>query len=114
MARDDMFVVMCKVIAYLYSRMRKGEEPKIEEYGHEALLIPEEYWIDCIEELVRHGFVSGVKVTRLLGGRSVELDRPTVTMEGVQFARENSMMSRAARFVQGAGGFFGNLVGPFI
>lgn len=114
MARDDMFVVMCKIIAYLYSCMRKGTEPEIEKYSHEALLIPEEYWIDVIEELVRHGFIMGVKVSRLLGGRSVDIDRPTVTMEGIQFARENSMMSRAARFVQGAGGFFGSLVGPFI
>lgn len=114
MAKDDMFVVMCKVICYLYDCMKKGIEPDEKRYSCEALDIPYEYWLDVFSEMVSHGHVSGVTVRRLFGTRDIEFDRPTVTIEGLQFARENSMMARAMRFVHGAGGFFGNLVGPFI
>lgn len=103
MAQNDMYVVMYKIIAYLYDCMKKGIEPKDAEWGSDALGIPESYWTSIVEELVEHRFITGVKVSHFLGGQSmVSAFAPSVTMEGVAFAQENTMMARAKQFLMDA------------
>ena len=36
MAQDDMFVVMYKILAYLYSCMKSGEEPRMSMLAHDG------------------------------------------------------------------------------
>lgn len=102
MAQDDMFVVMYKIIAYLYDCMKRGEEPRSEEWSASALGIPEPYWVQVVSELVGHGLIGGVSIARTTMGSMVLPSAPYVTMEGVQFAQENSMMNKAKRFLQDA------------
>lgn len=103
MAQNDMYVVMYKVIAYLYDCMKKGVEPDDEKWSHQALGIPESYWVTIVEELVEHRFICGVKVLAFMDGeKSVEPIDPRVTMEGVAFAQENTMMAKAKAFLQDA------------
>lgn len=103
MASDDMYVVMYSILSYLYGCMRKGVAPDCERIGAEALGIPQAYWAQVMDELVRHGFVDGVTVVRPWGAPPVvRLSEPRVTMEGVAFAQENSMMARARKFLQDA------------
>lgn len=103
MAQNDMYVVMYKIIAYLYDCMKRGVAPEDARWSAEALGIPEGYWSAIVEELVTHGFVSGVKVAHTLSGTSlVTTFNPRVTMEGVAFAQENSMMGKAKSFLKDA------------
>lgn len=103
MAQNDMYVVMYKILAYLYDCMKRGVEPEDVRWSAQALGIPESYWNAIVEELVDHRFVSGVNVTRFLGGETmVSSIDPRVTMEGVAFAQENSMMGKAKAFLQDA------------
>lgn len=103
MAQNDMYVVMYKILAYLYDCMKRGVEPEDARWSAQAMGIPESYWNAIVEELVDHRFVSGVKVTRFLGGEMmVSSVDPRVTMEGVAFAQENSMMGKAKAFLQDA------------
>lgn len=102
MASNDMYVVMYKIIAYLYSCMKKGEQPEDACYSYAALGIPEPYWTTVMAELVEHGYIKGVTVVRHSGGTSIMPVGPYVTMEGVAFAQENTMMAKAKRFLQDA------------
>lgn len=103
MAQNDMYVVMYKIIAYLYDCMKKGIEPQDSAWGYQALGIPESYWNAIVEELVDHRFIIGVSVDHFLGGQTmVSAISPKVTMEGVAFAQENSMMSKAKQFLTDA------------
>ena len=102
MAQNDMYVVMYKIIAYLYDCMKSGVSPDIEKISADALGIPEEYRVDVIEELVDHGYVKGFGIRYADNMPVVIIDRPRVTMEGVAFAQENSMMGRAKAFLQDA------------
>lgn len=103
MAQDDMFVVMYKIIAYLYDCMKKGDDPDIKQYGFTAMGVPEPYWNKVMKQLVDHGLIDGVSViTTGSGDIIVTPVDPTVTMEGVQFAQENSMMAKAAKFLKDA------------
>lgn len=95
-----MFVVMYKIIAYLYDCMKKGVEPCDSAWGPEALGIPYSYWRLIVIELVSHGYVAGIKVSSVPGcEQSITILHPSVTMEGVQFAQENSMMGKAKQFL---------------
>lgn len=102
MAQNDMYVVMYKIIAYLYDCMKRGVSPDAAKISAGALGIPDEYWIDVIEELVDHGYVKGFGISYADNMPGVIIDRPRVTMEGVAFAQENSMMGKAQAFLQDA------------
>ena len=43
MAQNDMYVVMYKIIAYLYDCMKRGAEPDTSEWDCRAMGIPEQY-----------------------------------------------------------------------
>ena len=73
MAQDDMFVVMYKIIAYLYDCMKRGEKPKNNEWDAAAMGVPQPYWAQMVVQMVEHGLIE-----------------------------ENSMMAKAARFLKDA------------
>lgn len=102
MAQDDMFVVMYKILAYVYDCNRRGERPLNCEWDYEALGIAYLYWVQVVEELVGHGYLAGVRVNHTKMGDAVFIDRPRVTTEGVQFAQENTRMAKARAFLREA------------
>lgn len=99
MANNDMYVVMYKIIAYLYDCMKRGCRPDPARWDASALGIPEPYWSQIVNELVTHSLVSGIKVTRMRDETVIMPIDPRVTMEGVAFAQENSMMAKARQFL---------------
>ena len=97
MAKDDMEIVMYKILRYLYECMKNGREPDLTEYGWESKIfsIPKEYWICVIVEAVEKGYVKGFLVIKSKGITQVELkEKPVLTMEGRQFLLENSLMKK--------------------
>lgn len=102
MAQNDMYVVMYKILAYIYGCMKKGVEPSDEEWGHAALGIPYPYWFRIVSELVGHGYLGGVELRKSKMGAVISTSDPYVTMEGVRFMEENSMMSKALAFLREA------------
>lgn len=99
MAQNDMYVVMYKILCYLYDCMKRDIAPDVEEFSHVALGIPELYWQDVIHELFRKHYISGVMLTRKGNGFVVNFNRPRVTMDGVAFMQENTMMAKARDFL---------------
>lgn len=99
MAHNDMYVVMYKIICYLYDCMKRGVDPDIERYNFIALGIPETYWAHVMLELIDHGYIKGYAVMRSYTPAVITQSEPTVTMEGVAFAQENSMMAKAKQFL---------------
>lgn len=99
MAQNDMYVVMYKIIAYLYDCMKRGAEPSISEWDAAALGIPEPYWANIVGQMVDHGLLAGVKVWHSDNRTKIAPVSPSVTMEGVAFAQENSMMGKAKQFL---------------
>ena len=94
---------MYKIIAYLYDCMKRGFDPLEHEYSADALGISQRYWADVMKELHKHHFIDGVVIVNGFGNDvQVRLMRPTVTMEGVAFAQENSMMGKAKQFLMDA------------
>ena len=60
MAKDDYFVVVYRILSYLYDCFRGGEKPDIDFFGPEALKINNGYWTNVMESLSNEGYVTGV------------------------------------------------------
>lgn len=103
MAKDDMHVIMYKILAYLYQCLKAGDKPKRSMYAWdgEMLNIPYSYWISIMNQLVEHNLIKGFK-TRMTwqGDAFIESCQPEITMEGVEFLQENSMMKKALKFLK--------------
>lgn len=102
MAKDDMHIIMYKILSYIYACQKAGTEPMLSNFSYEApgINIPEKYWLTIMQELICHGYIAGATMVRSLGGVGVSFSSPYVTIKGVEFLQENTMMKKAARFLQ--------------
>lgn len=103
MAKDDMHVIMYKILAYLYQCMKDGEKPKKSMYAHDGEMfdIPYAYWVQIMDQLAQRGYIGGFETrTTWHGDRLATLCNPEITMEGVEFLKENSMMNKALEFLK--------------
>ena len=100
MAQDDMHVIMYRILAYLYDCMKRGRDVDPNLISFERLCINKRYWVAIMVELAERGFVKGAVISHADDETNVYLREPTVTMAGVEFLMENSMMNKAKRFLQ--------------
>lgn len=99
MAQDDYFVIVYKILKYLYQCMRAGKRPMADDICHESQLfsIPETYWTQIMEELIDQGYVKGIVKVPMTGrGTGIKINpEAAITMRGVEFLQDNSMMRKA-------------------
>lgn len=100
MAADDMHVVMYKILAYLYECMKSGEKPVRANIECTAFGINKLYWSSIFAELAERGYVKGVRIIHGDYWDEVYISEPRITMAGVEFMMENSMMKRALAFIR--------------
>ena len=88
MAKDDMRVIMYKILKYLYGCMKIGRHPALEDMCCKSTLfqIPEEYWGQVIVELAEAGYIKGFIYAMTKGGLAVTMtDSARITLAGVDF-----------------------------
>lgn len=100
MAHDDMHVIIYKILAYLYACLKRGDAVDVGAISCEALGINRTYWTEVVASLSARGYVKGVTVAHSQLGDAVYMGNPRITIEGVEFLMENSMMQRAMAFLR--------------
>ena len=96
MERNDMHVVMCQILDYLYECLKDGADPANSEWDAVALGIPESYWSDIVIELVEHNYVKGVMVN---SASMVMPIKPQITLEGVSYAQGDKLIVQAREWL---------------
>ena len=100
MSQDDYFVVVYKVLAYLYDCLKSDKEPD-ENAIRSIAGVSDNYFTTIVEDMVSHDLAKGLAPYRFEGGISgVTFGNPRITMEGVQYLQENSMMKKVAKFLK--------------
>ena len=102
MANDDINVVIYKILKYLYECKKAGKQPRHEDvmYNASLLRIPEAYWMDILLELNRKGLIRGINSIITKDGTIVTLtDEFGITLDGMQYVDENSMMAKASEYL---------------
>lgn len=119
MAKDDMEVIMYKILRYLYECMKNDKTPELSEYGWESELfsISKDYWMQIIIEMVEKKYIKGFTILKTKTCTIVEVkEKPTLTMEGREFLLENSTMAKVRDNIGEAfnvilSGIFGKIIG---
>jgi hypothetical protein len=104
MQNDDMEVIMYKILSYLYAAQKAGEAPREEDFCAQSRLfhIPTSYWTDVLQELLDNGYIKGVEIAQYINGPSVDASHAKITLQGVQFLRENAGMAKVREFLGNA------------
>lgn len=110
MAKDDYHVLMAKILVYLYAKMKGRKVPPAEEYIHplsKDFPVREEYLNEVIDGMAEHGFVK-LQVVRAWGGDVVlrDVDRMKITLEGVEYLRDNSTIRKIVDTIPMAASIF--------
>ena len=79
-----------------------GKTPDPTKFSANALQINEKYWTAIVADLVNRKYIRGVTVFHNPDGDTVQVHRPCVTVEGVEFMMENSLMRRALEYIKEA------------
>lgn len=97
MAKNDMPVIIYKILKYLYECMKAGKQPDEMDFCAESKLIsiPQRYWDCVIREMYDNGFVRGVSVLSTKDGTLITLGSDfSITLKGVAFLEENALMQK--------------------
>lgn len=104
MARDDYFVVVYKILKYLYECLKSGERADIhniitaETYG-----VNESYFDYIISELLEEGYIKGVSMINIMGKAApVVKITPNIAIKpkGIEYLQDNSAIAKAKTFLK--------------
>lgn len=106
MAKDDYFVIVYQILAYLYTCLKRGERIEPEMLMYDGLLfnINQNYWAYIMENLIEQGYVKGLSNTRAGQGYYIkqQLSGCEITPKGIEYLCENSTIRKAYRFLKDA------------
>lgn len=102
MAKDDYFVIVYKILAYLYMKLKKGEpiEKEYLMYDGNLFKINKKYWVYIMANMAENGFILGLHDIRVADGYYLEeqLTNLEITPKGIEYLCENSTMQKAKQF----------------
>lgn len=105
MAKDDMQVIVYKILRYLYECTKAGKRPELYNMCCECRLfrIPERYWCQIVLELIEAGYVRGFIHFDSKDGTQIQMtDASSITLKGVQYLEDNGKMKEIQSFLGGA------------
>ena len=101
MAKNDYFVIVYRILTYLYACFMSGDQPLLEMFGPDALGINSGYWLNVMESISDEGYVKGiVPVQRLGAAAGIKLVNLKITQKGIEYLQGNSKMQKAADFLK--------------
>lgn len=96
MPKDDYFVIVYRILTYLYACFKSGDQPERELFSPEAMSINRGYWCNVMESISNEGYVTGVSViSARLGQCGIKLSGLKITQKGIEYLQDNSKMAKA-------------------
>ena len=97
----DNFKAVYKILSALEKAMDYPEFD-INDVGPEALGVSKERWARYIEMMVDVGYIKGVSIKRdITGATRINASDVRITLTGLEYLQENSMMKKVYNAVKG-------------
>ena len=97
----DNFKIIYKILSQLEKDMDKTNV-NLDAISYDVLCITENRWLNIIEMLYRDGYIIGVTINRDIDGdKNYNCDNMTITIKGLDFLKNNSLMQKAYKTVKG-------------
>lgn len=93
-----------KNIYKLLKTLEKGmdvAEFDVKKISSTALGITEERWKRIMVMLVSNGLIEGVLIARDFSGIEIVMNNPAITLKGLEYLEENSLMKKASELAKG-------------
>ncbi|MDY6065274.1 MAG: YjcQ family protein [Finegoldia sp.] len=104
MAKDDYFVIVYKILAYLYTKLKSGEaiEPEYLMYDGVLFDINRKYWTYIVADMVESGYITGLSNVRVADDNYLKykLRDCEITPKGIEYLCENSTLEKAKKFLK--------------
>ncbi|MGI6040975.1 MAG: YjcQ family protein [Candidatus Alectryocaccobium sp.] len=97
MAKDDMHVIIYKLLSYLYECMKKGSAVDVELLNNKMFLeveIPFSYWYKILLELKRLEYIRGISLSN---GKIVTMNKIEITFKGVEYLSSDDFIRKVAK-----------------
>ena len=105
MAKDDYHVIVYQILAYLYQRLKKGEQVDGKMLQHDSPLfkINRQYWAYIIYHMSVSNLIEGVSFVELDGVNTpypCDVSECRITPAGIEYLCDNSFMEKAKAFLK--------------
>lgn len=96
------FKVIYKILKILEGAMEIEEFDK-KLISYDSIGISETLWCNIMKMLVDNGYVEGIYVINVMGGRvpGIKMETPRITLKGLEYLEENSLMKKASNLAKG-------------
>ena len=99
MARDDYYVIVYQILAYLYQKLKKGQDIDPKEISNDCTLfkINRKYWEYIMINMYKQGLIEGIILVNIdnYGTKVSRLEECQITPVGIAFLNENSFIQQA-------------------
>lgn len=97
----DNFGIIYRILHYLEKAM-DYDEADMDRISATTLKLSEQRWAAIMEMLTAEGYIDGVSLKRTLDGDVVvSVSNPRITLKGLEYLQENSLMKKAADLAKG-------------
>ena len=97
----EEFRTIYRILKILREAM-EYEEFDLAAISPDFLGISKPKWEQLMAMLVKNGYIEGVTIIPLLGRQTgIKLAHPRITLKGLEYLQENSMMKKAANLAKG-------------
>ena len=103
MAQNDYFVIVYRVLKYLYDCLKAGNQPEIAYLTASTYNIPDSYWTYIVISLISEGYIKGIAMTPTKNGVVFgDLQDAVITPKGIEYLFENSLLEKAKKTLKDA------------
>lgn len=97
----DNFKAVYKILSSLEKAMDYPEFD-MTQIGYKALGVSKERWSRYVEMMEDVGYIKGVQITSYVNGDTdIDLSNARITLKGLEYLQENSIMQKMYRFAKG-------------
>lgn len=101
----DNFKIIYRILRYLEKAM-DYDKADLDFISYAKLGITEQRWVAIMEMLVKEKYVDGINIKRSLDGETaVSISSPRITLRGLEYLKENSLMQKAENLAKGVADF---------
>lgn len=110
MASNDYYVIVYRVLTYLYNQLKNGEPVDTTKLTAKWVGVPETYWKYILETLSEEGYIRNAAIEVDMTGPHLA-SNISISPAGIAFLHENSTISKVKNAVKGLTDLVGNIPG---
>lgn len=97
----DNFRVIYRILRYLEKAL-DYDEPNMDCISAKALKLSDQRWMALMEMLSKEGYIDWLFCQRTVDGSIlISSSTPRITLKGLEYLQENSLMKKAAELAKG-------------